>query len=35
VRFSIMRGKFDLNWRESFERSNKRSKYGRPRDAVK
>lgn len=28
VRFSIMRGKFDLSWRENFERASKRSKYG-------
>jgi small subunit ribosomal protein S12 len=31
VRFSIMRGKFDLSWRENFERMSKRSKYGIPR----
>jgi small subunit ribosomal protein S12 len=32
VRFSMMRGKFDLSWREDFERTNKRSKYGRPKN---
>lgn len=31
VRFSIMRGKFDLSWRENFERASKRSKYGIPK----
>lgn len=32
VRFSMMRGKFDLNWRENFDRRNKRSKYGIPKN---
>ena len=32
VRFSIMRGKFDLSWRENFTRMAKRSKYGIPKN---
>lgn len=32
VRFSLMRGKFDLSWRENFERASKRSKYGIPKN---
>lgn len=32
VRFSIMRGKFDLSWRETFMRTIKRSKYGIPKN---
>ena len=31
VRFSIMRGKFDLSWRENYNRMSKRSKYGIPK----
>ena len=31
VRFSLMRGKYDFGWKESFVRTKKRSKYGIPR----
>lgn len=34
VRFSLMRGKFDLNWRETHERKTARSKYGIPKQKV-
>lgn len=30
VRYKIVRGKLDLNWKESFVRNNKRSRYGIP-----
>lgn len=30
VRFSLIRGKYDFSYKESFDRMNKRSKYGWP-----
>jgi len=31
VRFSLIRGKFDFSWRETFDRVNKTSRYGIPK----
>ena len=31
MRYKIVKGKFDFNWKESFERKNGRSKYGKPK----
>jgi len=30
VRFSLIRGRYDFSYKESFERVNKKSKYGQP-----
>lgn len=32
VKYKMIRGKYDLNWREDFLRSQGRSKYGIPKD---
>jgi small subunit ribosomal protein S12 len=33
LRYKVIRGKFDLNWKEKFIRKNARSKYGIPKFA--
>jgi small subunit ribosomal protein S12 len=31
MRYKIVKGKYDFTWKETFERMNGRSKYGRPK----